>query len=57
MELVKAKFLNNPKLVFSKPKSINATPSFKSFSFNNSIANAKIHEIYLSTSISQFIKA
>ena len=40
-----------------KTVSINAAPLFKSFSFNNSTASAKVQEINLSTSISQFIKA
>ena len=51
-ECTSAKFLNNPKLIFSKPKSIIIEPNSSSFLFNNSTPKAKVREINLSICIS-----
>ena len=56
-EWARAKFLNNPILVFSTSKFIIEDPNSSSLLFNVSTPNAKVREINLSISISQSIKA
>ena len=55
IECTSAKFLNNPKLIFSNPKSTIAEPNSSSLWFNNSTPKVKVREINLSISISQLI--
>ena len=55
MEWTSAKFLNKPKLIFSKPRSSITEPNSSYLCFNNSTPKANVLEISLSISISQLI--